>query len=1009
MQNNKKRINLVVLIIVILALTIGGTLWFINSKKTSTNNNIQKEENFLDFSSKRLVVITDKELTDNYNAKSVNKTNSGKYILKYETEEETKKAYESLKQDSNIQNVNIDINIQLQEVEPMYITYTVSGTSMQSWGIFTMGLDKMQEIINNSTTKNDIVVAVIDTGFDLENEIFKNHNLQSRIDSRYINIIDNSKSIGDDYSVTANGQTRLLGHGTHTGSIVLDATPDNVKVLPIKVSEGGSLSLTYISEGLRYAIDQNVDVINLSLGWKRQSTIRAIENEIQGLIEEAVQKGITVIAAAGNGDDNGVRESTAQIYPVSYNDVIGVAALNSKLITKENNVINYQSYVAAKNSDASNLIYTNFSNYGDAIDYSAPGEFIICLTPTGSVFGNCGIVQGTSHSAPHLAATVATIKSYKKDLSFEQINQILQYYSLDLGTEGRDNDYGYGMPCFKNFQECECNCANCIKIYCTGCECQNCVYNQVAEKVLEKIEITTNPNKTAYEEGEKFDKTGMVVTAVYSDNSKETVTDYTYTPTGSLTKNDTKITITYKDKTATVTITVKEKTPPVVEKTLDKIEITTNPSKMEYEVGEKFDKTGMVVTAIYSDTSQETVTEYTYEPTGNLTKADNKITVTYQGKTATLNITVNEPVKEKTLEKIAVTTPPKKLRYSEGDYFKPLGMVVTATYSDNSKEIVTDYTYEPSRALKYTDTDITITYKGKTTTVAITVQKVDPLPEVKTLEKIEVTTMPTKKVYNEGEKFDPTGMVITATFQDGTTENVTGYTYSPTGELTTNDKTIVISFKRKTTTIAITVNAVKPPVVEKTLEKIEITSAPNKTTYKEGEQFDSTGMVITAIYSDGTREIITNYNCFPTTTLKTNNNQITVSYTYNGKTATVTYPIEVQAQNSGGNNNENNNNNNNNNNTGNSGNNNNNNSGNNENNNNNNSGNNNNNNNKGNLITVIDNNNTSIPKNTNTTDNTIKGGTIANTGLETVIIIPIAIITVIGTVAFINYKRYKDI
>ena len=831
MQNNKKRINLVVLIIVILALTIGGTLWFINSKKTSTNNNIQKEENFLDFSSKRLVVITDKELTDNYNAKSVNKTNSGKYILKYETEEETKKAYESLKQDSNIQNVNIDINIQLQEVEPMYITYTVSGTSMQSWGIFTMGLDKMQEIINNSTTKNDIVVAVIDTGFDLENEIFKNHNLQSRIDSRYINIIDNSKSIGDDYSVTANGQTRLLGHGTHTGSIVLDATPDNVKVLPIKVSEGGSLSLTYISEGLRYAIDQNVDVINLSLGWKRQSTIKAIENEIQGLIEEAVQKGITVIAAAGNGDNNGVRESTAQIYPVSYNDVIGVAALNSKLITKENNVINYQSYVAAKNSDASNLIYTNFSNYGDAIDYSAPGEFIICLTPTGSVFGNCGIVQGTSHSAPHLAATVATIKSYKKDLSFEQINKILQYYSLDLGTEGRDNDYGYGMPCFKNFQECNCNCANCIKIYCTGCECQNCVYNQVAEKVLEKIEITTNPNKTAYEEGEKFDKTGMVVTAVYSDNSKETVTDYAYTPTGSLTKNDTKITITYKDKTATVTITVKEKTPPVVEKTLEKIEVTTNPNKTEYEEGEKFDKTGMVVTAVYSDNSRETVTDYTYAPTGSLTA--------------------------------------------------------------NDKRVI-------------------ITYKGKTTTISISVKK-----------------------------------------------------------------------------------------IEKVLERLEITAPPSKTTYKEGEKFDSTGMVVTAIYSDGTREIITNYNCFPVVELTTSNDKITVSYTYQGKTVTQTYAIEVKAKQSNNNNSgSNDNSGNNNNNTG-----------------NNNGGNSNNDNTIGNnnmnFITVKDNtnnsnNNTSIPKNTNT-DNTIKGGTIANTGLETIIIIPIAIITIIGTVAFINYKRYKDI
>ena len=915
MQNNKKRINLVVLIIVILALTIGGTLWFINSKKTSTNNNIQKEENFLDFSSKRLVVITDKELTDNYNAKSVNKTNSGKYILKYETEEETKKAYESLKQDSNIQNVNIDINIQLQEVEPMYITYTVSGTSMQSWGIFTMGLDKMQEIINNSTTKNDIVVAVIDTGFDLENEIFKNHNLQSRIDSRYINIIDNSKSIGDDYSVTANGQTRLLGHGTHTGSIVLDATPDNVKVLPIKVSEGGSLSLTYISEGLRYAIDQNVDVINLSLGWKRQSTIKAIENEIQGLIEEAVQKGITVIAAAGNGDNNGVRESTAQIYPVSYNDVIGVAALNSKLITKENNVINYQSYVAAKNSDASNLIYTNFSNYGDAIDYSAPGEFIICLTPTGSVFGNCGIVQGTSHSAPHLAATVATIKSYKKDLSFEQINKILQYYSLDLGTEGRDNDYGYGMPCFKNFQECNCNCANCIKIYCTGCECQNCVYNQVAEKVLEKIEITTNPNKTAYEEGEKFDKTGMVVTAIYSDSSKETVTDYAYTPTGSLTKNDTKITITYKDKTATVTITVKEKTPPVVEKTLERIEVTTNPNKTAYEEGEKFDKTGMVVTAVYSDNSKETVTDYTYMPTGSLTKNDTKIKITYKDKTATVTITVKE--------------------------------------------------------------------------------KTPPVVE-KTLERIEITKNPNKTEYEEGEKFDKTGMVVTAVYSDNSRETVTDYTYAPTGSLTANDKRVIITYKGKTTTISISVKK-----IEKVLERLEITAPPSKTTYKEGEKFDSTGMVVTAIYSDGTREIITNYNCFPVVELTTSNDKITVSYTYQGKTVTQTYAIEVKAKQSNNNNSgSNDNSDNNNNNTG-----------------NNNGGNSNNDNTMGNnnmnFITVKDNtnnsnNNTSIPKNTNT-DNTIKGGTIANTGLETIIIIPIAIITIIGTVAFINYKRYKDI
>ena len=49
----------------------------------------------------------------------------------------------------------------------------------------------------------------------------------------------------------------------------------------------------------------------------------------------------------------------------------------------------------------------------------------------------------------------------------------------------------------------------------------------------------------------------MVVTAVYSDNSKETVTDYTYTPTGSLTANDKRVIITYKGKTTTISISVK--------------------------------------------------------------------------------------------------------------------------------------------------------------------------------------------------------------------------------------------------------------------------------------------------------------------------------------------------------------------------------------------------------------------------------------------------------------------
>jgi len=80
------------------------------------------------------------------------------------------------------------------------------------------------------------------------------------------------------------------------------------------------------------------------------------------------------------------------------------------------------------------------------------------------------------------------------------------------------------------------------------------------------------------------------------------------------------------------------------------------------------------------------------------------------------------------------------------------------------------------------------------------------------LSGIAVTTAPTKTTYNEGETFDPTGMVITATYSDNSTEAVTGYSYSPNGALTTSDTEITISYTEnaveKTTTQAITVNEV---------------------------------------------------------------------------------------------------------------------------------------------------------------------------------------------------------
>ena len=289
------------------------------------------------------------------------------------------------------------------------------------------------------------------------------------------------------------------------------------------------------------------------------------------------------------------------------------------------------------------------------------------------------------------------------------------------------------MPCFKDYSECTCNCENCDKIYCFGCSCATCKYHEPQPKTLTNIEITKMPNKTVYEEGEKFDPTGMEVTATYSDNSQDIVEGYSYTPTEKLKTTDTKVVISYTEenitKTAEVNITVNANpTPPPVEKTLENIEITNHPTKTTYEEGEKFDPTGMMVVAIYSDNTRAVITNYTYSPEGSLKTTDTKVVISYTEKnitkTAEVNITVNaKPTPEqKILTNIEITQMPNKIVYKEGETFDKTGMVVTATYSDGSRENINNYNCFPITALTTNHTHITVTYTENGRTVTAKVQ-----------------------------------------------------------------------------------------------------------------------------------------------------------------------------------------------------------------------------------------------------------------------------------------------
>ena len=256
----------------------------------------------------------------------------------------------------------------------------------------------------------------------------------------------------------------------------------------------------------------------------------------------------------------------------------------------------------------------------------------------------------------------------------------------------------------------------------------------VEPKCLESITIITPPTKTKYEIGDRFDKTGMVVTAKWNDDCTEVITAYKCTPEYFESITDTEVTISFTDafRIGNITKTAKQA---VTVKALDSISITTPPDKTVYTHLESFDKTGMVVTAKYSDNSTAEITDYIIVPAGGLNTTDTSVTISYTEKgitkTAIQAITVNE---RDDLEKIIILSGPDKTAYVAGEIFAPAGMIVDAVYNNASALISNHYefdningplTFSPSGALSVDDTIITISYTEggitKTVTQEITV------------------------------------------------------------------------------------------------------------------------------------------------------------------------------------------------------------------------------------------------------------------------------------------------
>ena len=374
-----------------------------------------------------------------------------------------------------------------------------------------------------------------------------------------------------------------------------------------------------------------------------------------------------------------------------------------------------------------------------------------------------------------------------------------------------------------------------------------------------------------------------------------------------------------------VKVTKEEVVPP----TATELSLKAQPTKMAYAVGEKFDPAGLVIGVKYSDGTEKEVAygqdnagEFTFNPTLStaLTKDYTKVEVGYAGLKLDVNITVSEsePVIPEALE---VVSAPAKTEYEEGEMFNPAGLSVKIKYSDGSygDEVAygtanaDQFTFNPTldTALKTSDEKVTVTYAEKTADIKIKVNKKTPVvPENPTVEKVEIKANPAKTEYKEGDKFDPTGLVLTVKYDKGEDKEVAygdatkaDFTFSPSLDtaLKTSDEKVTVTYAGKTAEIGIEVKADTPVEPEKpTVDKIAVKKVPAKTTYKAGETFDPSGLVLTVTMSDKTTkevaygdETAKDFVFNPTLDTALTEGMNKVDVTYAGKTVDI--GIEVKA------------------------------------------------------------------------------------------------------------------
>ena len=303
--------------------------------------------------------------------------------------------------------------------------------------------------------KSNINIAVVDSGINYNHKLFKNRIIRTKY---------NISSTGAE-----NDEMDDYGHGTEVSGVIANSTSSNVKISSYKIMDGsgkGNYSAVVSACCYMMELSNRPDVVNFSLGLKNGEVI------METVIDELVNSGITVVAAAGN-DNREVYET-----PGKCENAITVAAFD---------------YYDKPCS---------FTNYGGVVDISAPGEYIYTADMSNNNAYTFSL--GTSLATPFVSAAAAYVLMENKNYTPEQVKQEL----IATATPFKKSDcyydrYGAGIVNFSNIIN-GTRCKEVTANYISGAYRDNISVELKCANTLADIYYTTDGTLPTKENGTKY-------------------------------------------------------------------------------------------------------------------------------------------------------------------------------------------------------------------------------------------------------------------------------------------------------------------------------------------------------------------------------------------------------------------------------------------------------------------------------------------------------------------------